>query len=683
MRKWIEIGALLVILLVAAILRFTAIDWDEYNNYHPDERYIAWVAASVERPEDLATAFKPDKSTFNPFYWPAGATTEGILLEQDQPRRFAYGHLPLYLGVVTTRALETVGPSLSRVIPDEWLFTGDILNQSGLNDFNHITAAGRFLAALFDVATVGVIFLIGRLLYGSLVGLLAAAFLALNVMHIQLSHYFAVDPFLTFFVVLSIFFIILSLRRNHNARRQIVFVLLASAVVGLAIGSKFSAVLLLLPLSVAVLVNYKSPLRSRFLLLLAAIIIVFLAFALTNPFAILDWSCEYTSSAIGVGPFEIPRLNLGSCYLENVFLQATMVRGTRDVPFARQYIGTTPFFYFIEMQLRWGVGILLGLVAFIGFGWASWRSFSTLTRWWKERDRSLSLQKLNEVLESSPVAGLGPFTVSRAELVLLSWTIPFFVTTGVLMVKFMRYLQPLMPFLMVYGAAMLLSLPWKRWRKVIIVIVLIAAGIRALSFVNLYNQPHPWVAASQWIYENIESDSNLIGEVWDDPLPDTLEVDGVLRRRSEYSSEMVNWLTGTGDLDNRDKLDENLSLVSQADYVILSSNRNYGVIPRLEERYPLSSQYYQMLFDGRLGYEIEYAGTRTPNLFGIYLKPDSFSWPGLETPQPILDYFDSLPGISGGRFDESFTVYDQPLVIILKNTEKLSAAEMSELFAHS
>ncbi len=78
MRKWIEIAALLVILLVAAILRFTAIDWDEYNNYHPDERYIAWVAASVEWPEDLATAFKPDKSTFNPFYWPAGATTEGI-----------------------------------------------------------------------------------------------------------------------------------------------------------------------------------------------------------------------------------------------------------------------------------------------------------------------------------------------------------------------------------------------------------------------------------------------------------------------------------------------------------------------------------------------------------------------------------------------------------------------------
>jgi hypothetical protein len=143
---------------------------------------------------------------------------------------------------------------------------------------------------------------------------------------------------------------------------------------------------------------------------------------------------------------------------------------------------------------------------------------------------------------------------------------------------------------------------------------------------------------------------------------------------------MVNWLTGTGALDDRAKLEENLSLVSRADYVILSSNRNYGGIPRLEERYPLSSQYYNLLFDGELGFEITYVGTRMPNLLGFNLKPDPFSWSGLDTPQLISDYFDSLPGISGGRFDESFTVYDQPLVIILKNTARLPAAEMSSLF---
>ena len=35
---------------------------------------------------------------------------------------------------------------------------------------------------------------------------------------------------------------------------------------------------------------------------------------------------------------------------------------------------------------------------------------------------------------------------------------------------------------------------------------------------------------------------------------------------------------------------------------------------------------------------------------------------------------------SVGRFDESFTVYDQPFVIVFENTKRLSAEEMLALF---
>ena len=121
-------------------------------------------------------------------------------------------------------------------------------------------------------------------------------------------------------------------------------------------------------------------------------------------------------------------------------------------------------------------------------------------------------------------------------------------------------------------------------------------------------------------------------------------------------------------------------MVASTDYLILSSNRNYGVIPRLDDRYRLSSQYYHLLFDGQLGFEVAYVGTRTPNLFGLSLNPDSFSWPGIDTPGAVDEYFDENPGLNGGRFDESFTVYDQPLVIILENSGRMTAAEMAELF---
>ena len=39
-------------------------------------------------------------SSLNPYYWPADAESPGVIVLQDEPRRFAYGHLPLYAGVL-------------------------------------------------------------------------------------------------------------------------------------------------------------------------------------------------------------------------------------------------------------------------------------------------------------------------------------------------------------------------------------------------------------------------------------------------------------------------------------------------------------------------------------------------------------------------------------------------------
>jgi hypothetical protein len=139
-------------------------------------------------------------------------------------------------------------------------------------------------------------------------------------------------------------------------------------------------------------------------------------------------------------------------------------------------------------------------------------------------------------------------------------------------------------------------------------------------------------------------------------------------------------LSGTEAADNETKLLENLAVLEAADYLVLASNRNYGVIPRLPERYPLSSQYYPLLFEGRLGFEVVYTGSRFPGLFGFHLKPDTFGWPGLEPPPFVAAYLAGIPGLNGGRADESFTVYDQPLVIIFENTGSLTAEEMAAQF---
>ena len=38
------------LLTAAAVLRLTNINWDQYQHVHPDERFIVWVADSIDAP---------------------------------------------------------------------------------------------------------------------------------------------------------------------------------------------------------------------------------------------------------------------------------------------------------------------------------------------------------------------------------------------------------------------------------------------------------------------------------------------------------------------------------------------------------------------------------------------------------------------------------------------------------
>ncbi len=687
MKKWQEHVCLGLILLAAAVLRFSGIDWDDYHHYHPDERYITWVATTIERPSTWQTAFSPQQSSFNPFYWSFNAASDGIEVPQDAPRDFAYGHVPLYLGVLATRLLEWAGPRLQPLFPDEWLWTQDILNQSQLIEFRHLTAVSRALTGLVDVGTVWLIFLLARRLYSPQVGLLAAAFLAVNVMHIQLSHFFISDPYQTFFTVAALLFLVLAVQNSHRdteiknsdhrlpltpnrslitahrilntdyRTRTTAYWLIASIAIGLAIGSKFAAVLLFVPLLLAAWW-----MRGRWEWWLGtAVLTIAITFFLSNPFAVLDFGCEVNTPDVAIGPVTVPAVNWGSCYLENILTQGHMVRGSGDVPFTRQYSGTLPYVYFIEMQLRWGMGWPLGLLAFGGFGWVIWQEIKRLwIRDWRSTISNLQ----------SPIFSL----------LLLAWVVPFFLTTGGFFVKFMRYLQPMTPFLMLWAAAWVFSWrqTWLKWGGGTAVFVL--TTLYAISFVNMYQQPHPWVTASEWLFRNAEPGSLILSEQWDDSLPSTIVVNGEVRRRSEYPNAELTWLTGADTADNEEKLSENLALLAEADYVTILSNRIYGTVPRLPERYPISSQYHELLFSGALGFEPVFVAGRYPTLFGWRLRTDTFGWPNLPTPSLVQAHLTDQPGINLGRADESFIVYDQPLTIIFENVERKTAADLQSLF---
>jgi hypothetical protein len=684
---WIERALLVGIIVVAAGLRWSGLDWDEYRHYHPDERFIAWVGTSVRWPDDWSTALQPEQSPFNPFYWSPDAKSEGIVVPQDRRRNFAYGHVPLFMGVAATALAERVGPWLVPHLPPDWLLTRDLLNGAEMIPFRHLTAVSRALSGLMDLGTLLVLYLLGRRLYGAQVGLLAATFLAITVLHIQSAHFFIVDPYLTFFVVATLYCLIRSVEPTNqpvtNNRSPLTgWWLLAGVATGLAVGSKFAAVMLVLPLLLAAWVVAGAK-WLRWLTVGGSTSLA--TFALTNPFALLDFGCEVVTPGMQWGPLAIPQINWGNCYLQNIAMQSRMVRGQSVLPFTYQYEGTLPYLYYAEMLLRWGMGPLLGLLALAGLSWALWWGIRPFLPWlqpfmtirpsaWR-----LALSRLWQRVQE-PIPHLPHY-------LLLSWIVPYLLTTGNFQVKFMRYLLPVTPFLLLYGAAMVWEgkrkreegrSSWLRWGMTSV--VLSFAGLYALAFVNLYGQPHPWAAASRWVYEQVPPGTLILSEQWDDALPSTMVIDGRLRFRSEYENMELSWLAGSGRLDNQEKLVQNLTLLAEADYLTVMSNRVYGVAPRLPERYPLSGQYHQLLFAGQLGYEPVAVFGRFPHLGPVHLVPDHFGWPGLMPPPAVTEFLDQHPGLYLGRADESFTVYDQPLTIIFRKVEPLTVEEMLSLF---
>ncbi|MGE0824737.1 MAG: hypothetical protein AB7G75_28060 [Candidatus Binatia bacterium] len=109
---------------------------------------------------------------------------------------------------------------------------------------------------------------------------------------------------------------------------------------------------------------------------------------------------------------------------------------------------------------------------------------------------------------------------------------------------------------------------------------------------------------------------------------------------------------------------------------MLYSNRLYATIPRLPERYPTSTRYYESLFDGSLGYEFMHAEARIPQLFGIAYDEDTFGRSPIGEPAGYRPEHGHFVTFSFGWADESFSVYDHPKTLIFKNTGQLLAPEI-------
>jgi 4-amino-4-deoxy-L-arabinose transferase-like glycosyltransferase len=540
------------------LIRFYGANFAQGSNFHPDEREILYHVVQLSWPQSLAQFLDPAVSPLNPHF-------------------FAYGSFPLYLLATTGNLLSHISPSFAT--------------------FAILTLTGRFINALFDAGTILLTGCLGLLLtndrtpgrkYAWSVALLAAALVAFTPLQVQLSHFYTVDTMLLFFVTLTVLACVVLVDSDKPVRWS----MLAGLGYGLALATKFSAAPLIVPLTVALAMRwYRQGFFSVVMPCIYAVFATLVSFLIAMPYALLDMRE----------------------FINQVSEQGSLARGTLDFPYVRQFAGTIPFLYQAQNMLFWGMGLTLGLAVAAGFIWLGWRI-------WKRS------------------AGLW--------LVVLSWVVVYGALTGSFYVKFMRYMLPLYPFLTLVAASVLVVfvrysrmrtegvnspvIPSATIRSLVkilpytaIMIVLLGTIFQGLALLNVYSQPNTRIQASRWIFAHLKPGSVLTYEQWDDALPVAVDNHNPsIYPQASYvnaNGQPQQGLDLYGD-DTIAKAQQLAKILPTVDAITMATDRLDKSIPRLPCRYPLTIHYYQLLYNGQLGFHLAAQFENHPNLLGITLN---------------------------------------------------------------
>ena len=652
-----------LILGVALGLRLYGLDWDQGYGFHPDERSIYMRADCMFR----VLAEVPGYEGYgcfrdNPEMDP-GVPGIGTFLDAEKsplnPHWFPLGSIIIYLLVGLRSVLEP--------------FTS-------LDSLMDMAYMGRTIAALADVGSVFMVYLLGKRAYDRRVGLLAAALVALAVIHVQISHFYRPEPLLVFFL-LAAFWSMLRVIERRRLRDSAMLGLF----VGLAFATKVSILPLFLPLVLAYgfrlfttsegrlqMPTYEESGRAAAHALLGGGIAA-AVFLVLNPYSILDFGN----------------------FIGWLTAEANIARNAGSVPYTVQYIDSTPFLYELRQSSLWGMGLPLGIAAWGGL------LFTILIN-------------ILGVVKKRPAR--------RAELLILAWVVPNLILVSAFEVKFLRYIFPVTPFLILMGSAMLfwaldrarifsgpgsgshltdndetpspmagegrdgeiprLS-PAQRSKSFlnpmgiaryapqvaigIIAFVVASTAFYAIAFERVYAQTHPGIQVSRWINDNVPQGSTIITDNhWDEGIPDIYD----------YKVAQIPIYEG----DTNEKMDSMAKLLSKGDYLVFYSNRTYGSVGRVPERYPLSARYYRLLFSGKLGYRLERSFTAYPKFLGVAFVDDTFTRAGVPEPDALPDTpMDAKPAalsLDLGYADNDVITYDHPKTLLFKNVEGMSSLRL-------
>ena len=619
---------LAAIVVVALALRLHGINWDDGYGFHPDERDIYMRSDCmyalltdnphaencgylVDHPEaepglgGLRAFFDPERSPLNPHWFPLGS-------------------ILIYVLVFFRSVVE--------------LFT-DI---GGLE----MRYVGRTLSALADVGSVLMVFVLGRRLYGRNVGLLAAGLTALAVIHVQHSHFYRPE---TFTVLLTLAVIWATLRMVE--KRRLRDSALLGLMLGLALAPKVNVLPLLAPLALGYAYRVLDEAEGRWdgvtpevlqkiaghALLAGGVALA--VFFVTTPYAFID-----------IGAF-----------VGDVMLQTKMARNAGLFPFTVQYVDTPAFLYQIQQTTVWGLGIPLGVVAWL----------------------SIPFTAVLLLVDRRHI---------RADLLLLAWVVPSLLFYESFEVRFLRYLFPLMPVMVLLASRMMfwgVELNAKAQRRkgakdikiiaslrhcvklaaiALPVFVVVSTAFYSLAFQRMYANDHPGLEASRWVLTEVPRGSSIVMDNhWDEWLPGL------------YTYDI--WQFPLYEPDTETKMRRLASRLARSDYLIFYSHRPYASAAQDPERFPYSNNYYRLLFSGELGYRLHREFVNYPALGGVVFRDDALARAGLDSPAPEAPSPDANFTLDFGYAEDNVVGYDHPRVLVFRNAARLTELRLREMLA--
>ena len=500
-------------------------DWDQSQHLHPDERFLTMVSSAIS---PIKGCNLPDISIYDcpnsEKIWLSVSDYFNTLNSPLNPNNrgygfYVYGTLPLFIV----------------------RYAGELVGMTGYDEINLV---GRQLSALIDLGSVFLLYLLASRLYGRRVGLLAAAFSALAVAQIQQSHFFTVDNFPTFFMLLSAYFALdVSLagrmRLDPAYRHEEVWLRVTRSVLtsglfwysilfglatGMAMASKLNAAPVAGLLPLALLLHFwrtkdqpepqeeqetdeetdieeanevtgtaSTASRYDYLWTLTGFLVLGAFFTIIS-FRIFQPYAFSGPGFFGVAP--------NAAWVQTISEQRSQASGDVDFPPALQWARRSVTFS-LENIVKWGLGWSLGILACLGFIFMGWRS---LRGEWPQH------------------------------ILLWFWTGAYLAWQSMEWNPTMRYQLPIYPLLAMMAAWLIFNGPrWKVPRpengerthplavalySLLGLAVLLSTFGWAYAFTRIYTREHSRVQATRWIYQNIPGPINL-----------HVEQDGLLRQQ--------------------------------------------------------------------------------------------------------------------------------------------------------